>query len=145
MQEFPHHYLVHGLTRVGETGVVLSSKGLQSLNTDIPVDFGGPDDRWSPETLLVAAVADCFSLAFRIVARKFPWSELHCEVDGELDRVDRKTRFASFRIHAHLVISSDADPEQAVALLEKAEHVCVITNSLNGDVLLETDLERAPA
>ena len=116
MQELPHNYTVQGVTHSNDDGVTLRSKGLPSLDTDLPANFGGSGDRWSPETLLVAAVADCFSLAFRIVARDFPWSELRCEVEGELDRVDRETRFTEFRIHADLLIPSEADREQAIQL-----------------------------
>jgi organic hydroperoxide reductase OsmC/OhrA len=37
-----------------------------------------PGNAWSPETSLVAAVADCFILTFRGVAQaaKFPWESL---------------------------------------------------------------------
>lgn len=145
MRDFPHSYAVHGLTRSGDSGVTISSKDLPPLKTGLPANFGGPGDAWSPETLLVAAVADCFSLAFRIVAREFPWSELRCEVEGELDRVDRETRFTEFRIHAHLLIPSEADREQAIQLLGKAEHICVITNSVNGKVVLDPHIERISA
>ena len=39
-------------------------------------------------TLLIAAVADCFILTFRAVARasRFEWISLGCTVDGVLDR-----------------------------------------------------------
>ena len=141
MQEFPHHYTVQGLSYGRRRGVALSSKGLPGLDTDLPENFGGSGNDWSPETLLVAAVADCFSLAFRIVSKDLEWSELRCEVEGELDRIDRRTRFTTFRIEAHLTIPSESDRDRAKQLLEKAEHICVITNSVNGDVLLQTHVD----
>ena len=68
MQEFPHHY-VAAASAESEGSVEVTSPGLESLETAGPAEFGGPGDLWSPETLLVAAVADCFILGFRAIAR----------------------------------------------------------------------------
>jgi organic hydroperoxide reductase OsmC/OhrA len=58
MHPFPHHYYVSA--EGNATGAVtLSSPGLATLESAPPVEFDGPGDRWSPETLLVGAIADC--------------------------------------------------------------------------------------
>ena len=49
--------------------VDVTSAGLPDLATAPPVEFEGPGDAWSPETLLCAALVDCFILTFRAVAR----------------------------------------------------------------------------
>ena len=69
MQEFPHHYVATATARPGHN-VDVGSPGLVSIPSAGPAEFGGPGDLWSPETLLVAAVADCFVLSFRAIARK---------------------------------------------------------------------------
>ena len=139
MQDFPHHYAV---TASGSPGgdVALSSAGLPVLLSAPPTEFGGPGDRWSPETMLVAAVGDCFILTFRAVARasKLPWESLACDVVGALDRVDRVTQFTSFQVHATLTVAPGADVDQAHKALERAEHACLVTNSLKAAVQLET-------
>jgi hypothetical protein len=56
-----------------------------------PAEFGGPGDQWSPESLLAGAIASCFALTFRFVAR-------------------------AQKVCRHV--------------LERAEHECLITNSL---------------
>jgi len=88
MQEFPHHYSVAAVANP-EGEVALQSDRLPSLTSTPPAEFGGPGDRWSPETLLVAALADCFVLTFRALARasKLSWLSLRCDVEGTLDRV----------------------------------------------------------
>ena len=64
MEPFPHRYRVKGRGQV--TGdVELSADGLTTLRSASPAEFDGPGGRWSPETLLVGAVADCFILTFR--------------------------------------------------------------------------------
>jgi organic hydroperoxide reductase OsmC/OhrA len=139
MQEFPHRYVVtaSGATD-GEVG--LTSPGVPPLATASPAEFGGPGDRWSPETLLVASVADCFVLTFRAVARamKVQWQTLACETDGTLDRVERTMQFTAFGIKATLTVLPGTDVAHAHRALEKAEHACLITNSLKAPVHLET-------
>ena len=139
MQDFPHHYAV---TASGSSGgdVAITSAGLPVLLSAPPPEFGGPGDRWSPETMLVAAVGDCFILTFRAIARaaKLPWESLTCDVAGTLDRVDRVTQFSAFTVRATLTVAPGADVNQAHKALERAEHGCLITNSLKAAVQLET-------
>jgi organic hydroperoxide reductase OsmC/OhrA len=131
MHPYPHHYTVQA--RAEAAGDVdLSAEGLPTLHTAPPAEFDGPGDRWSPETLLCAAVADCFVLSFRAVARasKLDWNGLECRVAGTLDRVEGKTHFTDIVVHATLRVPSGTDQDRATRLLEKAEHVCLISNSL---------------
>lgn len=138
MQNLPHHYAVTAQTSA-DSNVELSSKGVSSLESAAPAEFGGPGDLWSPETLLVAAVADCFILSFKAIARgmKFEWQALRCEVEGTLDRVDKATLFTEFKVSAVLDVAAGADEEKARRLMEKAEHLCLISNSLKAETHLE--------
>jgi organic hydroperoxide reductase OsmC/OhrA len=131
MHPYPHHYTVHASAE--PTGdVPLNAPGLPSIASAPPAEFDGPGDRWSPETLLCAAVADCFLLSFRAVARasKLDWSSLEARVEGKLDRVDGRTFFTEFVLHATLRVPAGTDQDRATKLMEKAEHVCLISNSL---------------
>ena len=137
MLKLPHHYHVSA-TAESESAVQLASTGLPALESAAPAEFGGPGDKWSPETLLVAAVADCFILTFKAIARasKFSWVSLSCAVEGTLDTVDRLTQFTTFEIEASLRMPPDMNEEKAMRLLEKAEQACLITNSLTADTHL---------
>ncbi|NND00112.1 MAG: OsmC family protein, partial [Gammaproteobacteria bacterium] len=86
MHAFPHRYKVTG--RAGVDGdVILSSPELPDIASQPPREFDGPGDRWSPESLLTAAVADCFILGFRAItaASRMPFTQLDVEVEGVLD------------------------------------------------------------
>jgi organic hydroperoxide reductase OsmC/OhrA len=137
MQEFPHYYAV---TAAGDVDgdVQLIAERLPTLRSASPAEFDGPGDRWSPETFLVGAVADCFILTFRAVARasKVPWTSLECQVTGMLDRIDRVTQFTNFEILAHLQVAAGTDPDHARRALEKAERNCLISSSLKGSIHL---------
>lgn len=137
MQNFPHIYQVAALA--GPDGdVSLSGAGLPMIASAPPEKFGGPGDRWSPEDLLVAAVADCFVLSFRAIARasKFDWLSLDCSVEGVLDRPEKVTCFTGFTVNAVLTVPADTDEARALRLLDKAEQSCLITNSLSATVHL---------
>jgi organic hydroperoxide reductase OsmC/OhrA len=141
MHPYPHLYAVEASARP-EGDVPVTAAGLPALSTAPPAEFDGPGDRWSPETLLVAAVADCYLLSFRGVARanKFAWNSLACSVEGTLDRVDGKTRFTHIVVRATLRAPAGTDEAKAVQLMQRAEHVCLISNSLVAARSVETQV-----
>jgi organic hydroperoxide reductase OsmC/OhrA len=139
MQSFPHHYdVTAGASPDGD--VQLGSDHLPVLKTATPPEFDGPGGRWSPETLFVAAIADCFVLTFRGVARasKLPWLSLGCDATGTLDRQDGISRFTDVYLRASLIVPAGVDAALATRLLKKAEERCLISRSLNGTVHLES-------
>jgi organic hydroperoxide reductase OsmC/OhrA len=141
MQPYPHTYQASCSARDAGT-VIVSSPQLPRLETAPPPEFGGPGGLWSPETLLCAAVADCFILTFRGVSRaaRFEWRQLDCTVDGVLERVDRVSKFTRYDTRARLVVPRGADLAKAQELLERAEHTCLISNSLSGTRSLQLEI-----
>jgi organic hydroperoxide reductase OsmC/OhrA len=141
MTPYPHHYRIHAAGGA-EGEVELTSPGLATLHTAPPVEFGGPGDRWSPETLLLGALGDCFTLTFRAVARasKLAWTSLDVDVEGTLDRVDGKSHFTDFILRARLVLPAGSDAAAGEAAAHKAERGCLIANSLVGRRALEVEV-----
>jgi peroxiredoxin-like protein len=142
MQAFPHHYAVAARAET-EGDVALEGDRLPSIPSAPPSEFGGPGDRWSPETLLVAAVADCFILTFRAIAAasRFGWISLACDVVGTVDRVERVTQFTAIEVRVRLRVPQGANEDQAHRLLTKAEETCLVTNSLKARPHLEAVVE----
>ncbi len=137
MLPLPHRYVVEA--SIAADDVDLTADGVSAvLPTAAPPEFDGPGDRWSPETLLVGAIADCFAITFRGVARrsKLPWTAFGCRVVGTLDRVDGAMRFTCVDIHADVTVAPGASPRLAHRVLENVERNCLITNSLNASVFL---------
>lgn len=146
MHPYPHLYIASAAAK-REGSVAVASPGLPGIDSEPPPEFDGPGGIWSPETLLCAAIADCFILTFRAISRpvKAQWLELDCRVEGVLERVDGVTRFTRFTTHATLRVTPECDTQKARALLERAEHLCLISNSVNGERELIADVEVAPA
>jgi organic hydroperoxide reductase OsmC/OhrA len=146
MKPYPHTYSVSADASV--TGVVsVASPGLPGLDTAPPPEFDGPGGVWSPETLLVAAIADCFILTFRGVSRAahFEWIRLEAHVDGTLERDSGVTQFVRYTTRAILTVKPNADHAKAQELLERAEKVCLVANSLRGVRALEVQVRETTA
>jgi organic hydroperoxide reductase OsmC/OhrA len=135
MHDFPHTYRVSTRVENRLGDVIVSSPGLPDLATAAPAEFDGPGNRWSPETLLTAAVCDCFVLGFRAIAAasKLEWQRLEVEVDGVLERVERRMLFTEMRLRARLTVPAGQEGK-APRLLDKAEEACLVTNSLSAKV-----------
>ena len=142
MQPFPHHYSVVAKAET-QGDVTLAGERLPAIASAPPTEFGGPGDKWSPETLFVAAVADCFVLTFRGIAgvSRVPWLSLECRVTGTVDRVERVTQFTALEVRARLKVPAGANGDQAQRLLTKAEETCLVTNSLKVQPHLEAIVE----
>jgi organic hydroperoxide reductase OsmC/OhrA len=146
MQPFPHHYTVVAHA-ASDDEVELQGERLPALRSASPAEFGGPGDRWSPETLVTAAVGDCLILTFRAVARasRLAWTALECDVTGTLDRVERTPQFVRFDVEARLQLPAGAEPGAGRAALEKAERNCLISNSLKAAIHLTASIDVAPS
>lgn len=143
-QPLPHRYRV-SMEAGAEGAVRLAAPGLEPLESAPPAEFGGPGDRWSPETLLVAAVADCFALTFRAVARasRYRWTRMRCEAEGVLDRADGVVRFTELRLRVALEVPAGSEPAQGERLLAKAEKGCLVSRSLVAPVHLDATVTTA--
>lgn len=138
MQAFPHQYAVW--TSADPKGTVpVGAEGLPTLETGPPEEFDGPGGLWSPETLLVAAVVNCFALNFRAIARAsgLQWVSLQCRGVGILDRQEGVMRFTEIEIKADLEIASDVNAEHARNVMELSEKTCLISRSLDSEVKLD--------
>ncbi len=146
MHPYPHRY--HAQARGGATGSVLvTTPDVAPLETTAPPEFDGPPGYWSPESLLIASVADCYILSFRAVARasKLEWASLDVDVEGVLDRVEGVTRFVAFIVKPHLELASAEQETLARSVLDKAKRACLVTNSLIATCELVPSVSIVPA
>jgi peroxiredoxin-like protein len=145
MHPLPHKYRTTAAAMAGGGATTLTSPGLADLAIDAPTEFDGPGDKWSPETLLTGAVADCFVLTFRAVAAasKLDWKAVRCDVEATLERVDNVTRFSRFELKVLLTVPAGTEEARARRIVEKAERGCMVTNSLVGERHLQAEIEEA--
>jgi peroxiredoxin-like protein len=138
MKPLPHTYTMR--IAAGPTGhATLTSPGVPELPTAPPLEFDGPGDAWSPEQLLLAAVASCFLLTFRAVAQHshLDLVSVSIETEGVVDRVDARTRFTEIVLRPRVVVPGGADTHRVRRALEKAEANCIVTASLTARLTVE--------
>ncbi|MDG1818340.1 MAG: OsmC family protein [Porticoccaceae bacterium] len=142
MLNLPHHYSIK--VNGAPTGdLIASADHLPYLEVSPPLEFGGPGDKWSPEDLLMAAVANCLVLSFRMIAAtsKLEWKAIECISEGELNQMDGKMLFTKILSRVRLVILSEDDRGKAEKLLQKAEEACLISNSLSAELTMDSVIE----
>jgi organic hydroperoxide reductase OsmC/OhrA len=129
---FPHRYTVSLADRQ------LVAPPRAPIAAGPPPQFGGADDVWSPEELLVAAALECLWTTFEAYARHdaltvHGWSGTGTAV---LEKGSPVPKFTSISLRAELVVA-DADVERARKLLQTAEQRCIISHALNVPITLE--------
>ncbi|WP_372748324.1 OsmC family protein [Litorivivens sp.] len=142
MVQLPQDYSVAASAL--NTGLVVTQCGAKSnLIVEPPPAFGGSGNAWSPEELLLAALADCYILTFRdVAARKgFVWRQIACRAEGVLDRVGSGVGFAAFNMDCVLQIDESVSKVDAESLLRKTAKSCFVSRALAVEPSLSTSVE----
>jgi len=111
----------------------------------VPKEFGGPGDAWSPEHLLGSAVASCILATFLSIARasKLEIRGYDSTATTTMDKVEGSFRIISVALDVRITVASEKDRERAARMLEKAEKMCPISNSLKTGVTVKSSVEVA--
>lgn len=109
------------------------------VTVDEPVEVGGSGLGPQPTDYFLASIASCFTLALGHAAKRqgLVPSALRVQVAGTYEGL----RFASVRISAEVGVPAD----RVDALLEAAERVCYVTNTLRSGVELTTEVAAVEA
>jgi organic hydroperoxide reductase OsmC/OhrA len=126
---FPHRY-----------SVMLDNEQLVSeprtpIEVGAPPQFGGFDDVWSPEDLLVAAALTCLKTTFDAYMRKegiaiLDWKGVGT---GVLVKGKEGPVFESIDLDVEIVVDS-GEEGRVQELLAKAERQCIISRALTAPV-----------
>ena len=120
-----------------------SVDGLPDLSIAPPPSFGGPAGFWTPEHLFVLAAASCWLTTFLAVAAasKLDFVAVDCPGTGVLEQgEDRRFRISTIVLHPRVTVTRAEDRERAARLVEKAESLCLIRNSMRTEIRLEAEV-----
>ncbi len=131
--EEAHRFRVVAWWASGRTGIAKSNSAPNAIHFTAPPAFGGLEGRWTPEDLLLGAVASCYTTTFRALAEnsKSEYTDLQVEVEGNISKADRGYGFGEILIRANLTIPPAADQALAVKLLHKAKALCLVSRALS--------------
>ena len=106
-----------------------------------PPQFGGSDDVWSPEHLLVAAALLCLKTTFDAHARHNKLAVYAWRGDGsaELVKGPQGPVFTSIELAVEVVTDAGAE-ERVQQILEKAEKQCIVSRALNVPVHMKASV-----
>lgn len=116
-----------------KTGLAKSNSAPNAIHFTAPPEFGGLEGRWTPEDLLLGAVASCYTTTFRSLAdySKFEYTDLGVEVEGVIRKVDSGYAFSEISIRPKLTISGEQEQGRALPLLQKAKALCLVSRALS--------------
>jgi organic hydroperoxide reductase OsmC/OhrA len=92
-------------------------------------------------------VATCFITTFQAIAAysKFEAHALEVSVEGQVEKTEGRFRFTRVTIPPLLAINGESDREHGLRLLEKAEKACLVSRSLQSQIILEPQVVLVPA
>jgi osmotically inducible protein OsmC len=124
-----------GTTARGSGTLRAASGALDGLAVDLPNRRGESHGRTSPEELLAAAHATCFTMALGAIlaADRTPPEVLDVEAVTTMESVGDERRITRIELVAHGHVP-DADPEAFARAVKRAERECLISRTLVGNV-----------
>jgi organic hydroperoxide reductase OsmC/OhrA len=134
---FPHHYTVQLEDRR------LSAPPRAPIALGAPPQFGGSDEVWSPEELLVGAALECLWTTFEAYARRdqLEFAGWHGTGTGVLDKSPTGPVFTSITLAIEMTVAA-SDIERARRILDTAEKHCIISNALRVEITVEADIRQ---
>jgi|SRR5215472_9777411 len=116
----------------GKSGLLKSDSAPSAIDFASPPQFGGVEGRWTPEELLLGAIASCYTTTFCALAEysKLNYLELAVEVQGTLRKADRGYSFGDLAIYPRLIIVDVEEQQRALRILQKAAATCLISRLL---------------
>lgn len=116
----------------GERGRA-ETPGKTAIEFTPPPEFGGVDDVWNPELLLVSSIETCLLLtAMHFVNKmKIELKAYTSRADGELDRTPHGLRFQKMTVTVTAVVGKEEDIERFKHVMGSAEKWCPVSNAVN--------------
>ncbi len=130
----------------GRKGIA-EGQGIQpAIHFSAPPEFQGEAGIWTPEHFFTSAIAACFISTFQAIAAysKFEADGVEVSVEGQVEKGDGGFRFTRVTVRPVLTIHNEADRERGLRLLEKSEKACLVSRSLQSEIVLEPKIVLAP-
>jgi organic hydroperoxide reductase OsmC/OhrA len=130
--ETEHTYRVTAWWSSGQTGLTKSDSAPNAIHFAAPPQFGGMEGRWTPEDLLLSAIASCFTTTFQAIAgySKFDYLDLEVAVEGTVGKSSSGYAFSGIVIRPKLTIANEQGRVRALELLKKAKGLCLVSRAL---------------
>jgi peroxiredoxin-like protein len=131
----------------GRSGLAKADTAPNSIHFAVPPQFGGFEGRWTPEDLLLSAVASCFVTTFRVLAEHSKWeyADLQVEASGIVSKAESGYSFHQITLRPHLKVAAVAEIAKGEQLLHKAQNLCLVSRAISVIQVFEPVVELATA
>jgi peroxiredoxin-like protein len=131
--ETKHSYRVVAWWSSGRTGLAKTDSAPNAIHFTAPPEFGGVEGRWTPESLLLCAIAGCFTTTFRAISERsnFDYADLEVQVEGTIEKVESGYAFTEITIRPNLSVTCKEDEMRGMRLLEKVQTLCLVSRALS--------------
>jgi organic hydroperoxide reductase OsmC/OhrA len=137
-------YRVSAWWTSGRTGLAKCESSPNTIHFSEAAELGGLQGRWTPEQLLLCALAGCFTTTFHDIARsaKFDYTDLEVEIEGSVQRTrGAGCNFNEILIRPRLTVHSEEQREAGLTLLRRTKSVCMISRAITVPQTLEPVVE----
>src|SRR5215469_9039894 len=116
-----HAYRVAAWWTSGRTGLAKSDSAPNAIHFTAPTEFGRLEGRWTPEELLLAAGAGCYTTTSRAIAggAQFAFTDLQVEASGTVRTAESGYRFSQIVVRPNLKITAAEERARALELLKR--------------------------
>src|ERR1051326_2278299 len=123
-----HAYRVAAWWTSGRTGLAKSDSAPNAIHFTAPTEFGGLEGRWTPEELLLPAIAGCYTTTVRAIAggAQFDFTDLQVEASGTVRKVESGYSFTQIVVRPNLKIASNEERARGLKLLRGRENSCLV-------------------
>ena len=127
---FPHRYELDCVWTGGDRCDL--SSGARSLKGGAPAQFDGTDESlWSPEHLILAALAQCLMATYHALNKRNPIEtrSYSSKAESVLDKTREGLVFTSFKVSVTVKVPADR-ADDARKLIELSKKYCITSNAL---------------
>ena len=138
----PHLFSVDLSWVNDDQGIVYSHAVKPAVIVSTPPEFGGNGGEWNPEILFLSAITSCYMTTYLQFVKKLKFENagFECTATGQVDLVDGKYKFTYVHVYPKAHITNQADEEKALLAMEKTKKYCLISNSINAQILYHPEV-----
>ena len=120
-----------------KSGIASLPSAKHSIVVSTPPEFGGREGDWSPEHLFLSSITSCFLSTYLVFVEKMKIEHagFECTATGQVELVDGKYKFTYIHLYPKAIVGKDEDVEKAELALEKTKKYCLISNSINDEIV----------
>ncbi|QQE80253.1 OsmC family protein [Alicyclobacillus sp. SO9] len=133
--ENSHTYTIQGLWSGPQTETGTIHFSAFSTDVSMSLERGGPGQGTTPEELLLAASASCYmmTLSTLLSNRQIPYTRIDLKSSGYA--VDEDVlRYDKIEHQPTIYFSEQIDENEIINLANHAEHTCMVSSALRGNV-----------